>query len=104
MTLWTRAIPAQDTAQVTAKDTVTIHVNGQPVTASPDETVATVLLRLGLRSFGLNPVSGRPAAPACLMGVCFGCLCCIDERPGTQACLEPVRDGMTVQTERPEAP
>jgi NADH dehydrogenase/NADH:ubiquinone oxidoreductase subunit G len=38
------------------------------------------------------------------VGVCFGCLCCIDERPGTQACLEPVRDGMTVQTERPEAP
>ncbi len=96
MTLWTRAIPASET--------VMIHVNGQPVTASPDETVATVLLRMGLRSFGLHPVTGQPLAPACLMGVCFGCLCQIDERPGTQACLEPVRDGMTVQTERPDAP
>jgi len=96
MILWTRAIPTQDT--------VTIHVNGKPVTACPDETVATVLLRLGLRSFGINPVTGLPQAPACLMGVCFGCLCCIDGRPGTQACLEPVRDGLSVQTEGPEVP
>lgn len=90
MSIWKRAIPPGET--------VTIHVNGQTVTATPDETVATVLLRLGTRSFGINPASGYPQAPACLMGVCFGCLCRIDGRPGTQACLEQVRDGMAVET------
>lgn len=96
MTAWARAIPTEAS--------VTIYVNGHPVSASPDETVANVLLRLGLRSFGLNPVTGEPQAPACLMGVCFGCLCRIDERPGVQACLEPVREGLIVATEARQIP
>lgn len=95
MSIWTR------TARTS--ETVTIRVNGEPVKASPDETVATVLLRLGYRSFGTNPVTGQPQAPACLMGVCFGCLCRIDGRPGTQACLERVRDGLAVETDGSEA-
>jgi aerobic-type carbon monoxide dehydrogenase small subunit (CoxS/CutS family) len=94
MSVWMRADPTLDT--------VTIHVNGRRVAARPDETVATVLLRLGTRSFGTNPVTGQPQSPACLMGVCFGCLCLIDGRPGTQACLEPVREGLSVETGGPE--
>lgn len=82
-----------------AGETVTIQVNGAPVTAQAGETVATALLRAGHRAFGTNPVSGKPLAPACMMGVCFGCLCRIDGRPGSQACLEQVRDGLTVETD-----
>ena len=96
MTVWTHTAPTGET--------VTVLVNGAPVEALPDETVATVLLRLGYRAFGRHPVTGLPLAPVCMMGVCFGCLCCIDARPGAQACLEPVRDGMTVQTDVPVAP
>ena len=36
-----------------------------------------------------HPRTGRPVGPACLMGACFGCVCTIDGRPGSQACLEP---------------
>lgn len=93
MTVWMQTAPTSET--------VTVLVNGTPVVACPGETVATVLLRLGHRAFGRHPVTGQPLAPACMMGVCFGCLCCIDARPGAQACLEPVRDGMTVQTDFP---
>ena len=75
---------------------VTIIVNGREVEALAGETVATVLLRIGWRSFGRSPVTGNPRAPACMMGVCFGCLCTIDGRAGSQACLEVVRDGLTV--------
>jgi predicted molibdopterin-dependent oxidoreductase YjgC len=79
---------------------VTILVDGHEVEAVEGETVATVLLRIGLRSFGCSPVDGKPRAPACMMGVCFGCLCTIDGRPGAQACLEVVRDGLIVDTQR----
>lgn len=96
MTGWTRVDGRSDS--------LSLLVNGQPVLARPGETVATVLLRLGYRSFGTSPVTGKPLAPACLMGVCFGCLCRIDGRPGCQACLEPVRDGLTVETEGGAAP
>lgn len=96
MSVWTKANPIPET--------LSLRVNGVSVKASPQETVATVLLRLGHRSFGRNPVTGARQAPACLIGVCFGCLCRIDGRPGAQACLERVQDGMTVETEEPEAP
>ena len=77
---------------------VTIIVDGREVEALAGETVATVLLRIGCQSFGTSPVNGKPRAPACMMGVCFGCLCTIDGRAGSQACLEVVRDGLTVET------
>jgi predicted molibdopterin-dependent oxidoreductase YjgC len=32
-----------------------------------------------------------------MMGVCFGCGCEIDGRPGAQACLTPAREGMVVR-------
>ena len=78
--------------------TVTIRVDGKPVEAAPHDTVATALLAAGHRHFGRNPKTARPLAPACLIGICFGCLCTIDGRPGSQACLEPVRDGLLVET------
>lgn len=96
MTTWTHTDPPGET--------VTVRVNGQPATARAGETVATLLLRLGHRAFGRHPVTGEPLAPFCMMGVCFGCLCRIDGRPGSQACLEPVRDGMTVETDTGQAP
>jgi len=84
--------------------TVTLLVNGRSVDAGRGETVATVLLRLGHRAFGTHPVTGKALAPACMMGVCFGCLCTIDGRPGSQACLAPVAEGLSVETDVPVAP
>lgn len=77
----------------------TITVNGRALRTVAGETVATALLREGFDHFGPHPKTGRPLAPFCLMGVCFGCLCTIDGRPGSQACLEPVREGLVVETD-----
>lgn len=91
MSVWTHTAPAGETVAIT--------VNGRSEDARAGETVATVLLRLGYRAFGTHPVTGAPMAPACMMGICFGCLCRIDGRPGVQACLEPVRGGLVVETD-----
>ena len=81
--------------------TVTIQVDGQAVPAAPGDTVAVALLAAGYSAIGRNMTSARPAAPYCLIGVCFGCQCTIDGAPDAQACLVRVRDGMVVQTPQP---
>jgi sarcosine oxidase subunit alpha len=78
---------------------VTLTVDGQPVQARAGDTVAAALLAGGIRHCRTTPVSGAPRAPYCLMGVCFDCLVTIDGVGSRQACLVPVRDGMTVETQ-----
>ena len=77
---------------------IEVIVDGRATRAFAGESVATLLLRLGHDHFGPHPKTGAPLAPYCLMGTCFGCLCTIDGRPGSQACLEPVADGLRVET------
>lgn len=78
---------------------IVLQVNDQPMIAKSTDTVATALLRAGYTHFAVSATTGLPLAPTCLMGVCFGCVCTIDGRAGTQACLEPVRDGLVVTTD-----
>jgi predicted molibdopterin-dependent oxidoreductase YjgC len=78
---------------------VALMVDGRPVTARTGESVAAVLLAAGLDHCRTTPVSGAPRAPYCMMGVCFECLVTIDGVGNRQACLVPVRAGMTVETQ-----
>lgn len=96
--LWQPATDSKKHANDQANDAsqISLNVNGQPVVAKSTDSVATALLRAGYIHFALNTKTGLPLAPACLMGVCFGCVCTIDGRPGSQACLEPVRDGLVI--------
>jgi predicted molibdopterin-dependent oxidoreductase YjgC len=80
----------------THEATVTLLVEGRPVTAQAGESVAAALLAAGIITTRTTPVSGVPRSPFCLMGVCFDCLMEIDGVPNRQACMTPVRDGMTV--------
>jgi len=79
--------------------TLTLKVDGQPIRARAGDTVAAAMLAAGLDHCRTTPVSGAPRAPYCLMGVCFECLVTIDGVGSRQACLIPVRDGMTVETQ-----
>lgn len=81
-----------------APDSYRLIVDGKAVAARPGESVATALLAAGYRSFARNPATGARNAAHCLIGQCFGCLCTIDGRPQSQACLTPVADGMVIET------
>lgn len=78
-------------------ETVTIYVDAEPFAARIGDSVATALLARGHLSFSDHPKTGKARAPQCLIGICYGCLCTIDGRPGAQACLEPVREGLDVR-------
>src|SRR5215831_1751235 len=80
--------------------TLTLKVDGREIRAREGDTVAAALLAAGVDHFRTTPVSGKPRAPYCLMGVCFDCLVTIDGVGNCQACLIPARDGMRIETGR----
>jgi sarcosine oxidase subunit alpha len=83
-----------------ARAAVTIHLDGEPVTAREGDTVAAAMLAAGVDHTRTTPVSGAPRLPYCMMGVCFDCLMEIDGVPNRQACLVCVRDGMQVRRQQ----
>lgn len=78
------------------KARVTIVVDGSNVEVDATASVAAALLCAGVTTVRRSVVGDQPRAPYCLMGICFECLVTIDGVPNRQACLVPVRDGMTV--------
>lgn len=81
-------------------ETLTVHVDGRPVAAIADESVAAVLLRQAAPWCRTTPVSGALRAPYCMMGVCFDCLAVVDGVPSVQTCLTPVREGMRIERQQ----
>lgn len=75
---------------------VTIAFEGNPVRLPAGENLAAALFAAGFGPLRLTPVSGAARGPYCMMGVCFDCLAVIDGVPNRQACLEIVREGMSV--------
>jgi len=76
---------------------VTLQFEGQTLTVPAGATVAAALLLRGAAPFRTTPVTSAPRAPYCMMGVCFECLVEVDGKPGRQACLTTVRDGMVIR-------
>jgi len=83
-----------------AGDTITFTIDGRRAQAFAGDSVAAALLLAGVEHCRTTPVSGKPRAPYCLMGVCFDCLVTIDGVGSRQACLVPVREGMSVETQQ----
>jgi predicted molibdopterin-dependent oxidoreductase YjgC len=88
---------------VTAK--VSFSFEGRPLVANEGDTVAAALLAAGIFALRNSPVSGRPRAPYCMMGVCFECVVVIDGRSSHQACMTVVAEGMRIERQhRPTTP
>jgi predicted molibdopterin-dependent oxidoreductase YjgC len=75
--------------------TVTIILDGEPLSGVPGSTVASLLLANEVRALRLSPRAGTPRGAFCLMGVCQECVLTIDGVV-RQACLVIAQDGMVV--------
>ena len=75
-----------------------VKVDGESVSAFAGESVATVLLASGRRTFRHSDRNHAPRGLFCGMGVCFECLVTIDGVENVRACMTPVKDGMTIET------
>ncbi len=76
---------------------VTLIVDGVPRRADANATLAASLLAAGITAFRRD-LGGHPRAPLCGMGTCFECRVTVDGVADVRACLEPVRDGMRIET------
>lgn len=81
-------------------DTVTINIEGETVQVPKGETVAASVLVHGLGYTRTTPISDRPRAPLCMMGVCFECLMEINGVPNRQACQVRVAENMSIRRQR----
>jgi glycine/D-amino acid oxidase-like deaminating enzyme len=80
---------------------VTVHFEGQPVSALPGESIAAALSAAGIVTFR-HTQSGAPRGLHCGMGACFDCLVTVDGRIGQRACMTKVADGMQVDGAAPD--
>ncbi len=76
---------------------VSISLDNQTVKVRKGLTVAAALLEANIGHFRQTPVSGKPRAPFCMMGVCFDCLVVIDGMANQQSCLIEVCEGMRIE-------
>ncbi len=74
---------------------VEVILDGKATSVPAEMNVAASLLAIGKIVSKISPASKKPCSPHCLMGVCFECLMEIDG-VHRQACMTPVRDGMTI--------
>jgi hypothetical protein len=76
---------------------VSITVDGVPHPVAADITLAAALLNLGVTAFRRD-LTQHPRGPLCGMGTCFECRVTVDGVTNVRACLELVRDGMSVRS------
>src|ERR671914_2681245 len=84
--------PARPVARVT--------IDGRELAGYAGEPVAALLLAHEVVVFRTQPDSDAPRGLFCGVGRCSDCLMTIDGEPNVRACLTPVHDGMTIETQR----
>jgi len=80
---------------------VSFFFDGKRVTAYEGESVAAALWASGVKCLRAVP---EPQGPFCMIGYCSGCMVRVDGRSKVRACLEPVRDGLRVESDVSSAP
>ena len=77
---------------------IQFELDGEPAVAYEGETIAAVLLALGIRKFRVSPKEKEPRGLYCGMGVCFECIVTVNDELNVRACMTTVEDGMKVET------
>ena len=77
----------------------TIELDGEPIAATPGQSIAAALIAAGHRSWRRTRINGEPRGVFCGIGVCFDCLATINGRPNQRACLVEAHPGDVVTTQ-----
>lgn len=82
-------------AQIT-NPTLTLTINGNPVSVVAGASVAAALLQAGAAA--RLSVSGEPRSPLCAMGVCMECCATVNGVQHVRTCQLVAQPGMEVVT------
>jgi predicted molibdopterin-dependent oxidoreductase YjgC len=73
--------------------------DGKELTGYEGEPIACALHAAGVRVLRKSPNLKRPRGFFCAIGNCSSCLMTVDGRPNVRVCVEPLQEGMNVQTQ-----
>ena len=79
--------------------TVEFTFNGQALSGREGEPIAAALHDAGVRVLRHSPRYHRPSGLFCAIGNCSSCLMTVNGVPNIRVCVEPLRAGMTVETQ-----
>lgn len=79
--------------------TVTLLVDGQPLTAREGDMIAAALLRAGIRINRYTSKHHAPRGVFCGIGQCTDCVMVVDGQRNVRTCITRVADGMVVETQ-----
>jgi sarcosine oxidase subunit alpha len=74
-----------------------VYLDGKPVTADADASIASALVGDGELLLARSPKFHRPRGPSCMRGGCDGCLMRVDGTPNVMTCLQRAHDGARVE-------
>jgi sarcosine oxidase subunit alpha len=78
---------------------VSFTYNGRRFEAYEGESILAGLYAAGFRVFATSPQGDRLRGAFCMIGRCSSCLSRVNGVPNTRICIEPVRDGLIVETQ-----
>ena len=79
---------------------VVFSFNGQEVEGYTSETIAGALHAAGVRELAQSPELHRPRGLFCAIGNCSSCLMVVDGQPNIRVCVEKVKKGIRVESQR----
>lgn len=78
---------------------LSFRFSGRLIRAYEGETIGAALHAAGVRIFSRSAKYHRPRGLFCVAGNCANCLMQVDGVPNVRVCVEPVREGLEVQTQ-----
>jgi len=79
---------------------VTFFFDGVGITAYEGETIAVALHAAGVRTLAHSANKRRPRGLYCAIGNCSSCAMIVDGEANVKSCIELVREGMVVETQK----
>ncbi|MCL2010423.1 MAG: (2Fe-2S)-binding protein [Synergistaceae bacterium] len=79
---------------------IVFFFNGQEMEGYANETIAGALHAAGVRELSHSPELRRPRGLFCAIGNCSSCFMVVDGQPNVRVCVEKVRPGVRVESQR----
>ena len=79
---------------------VVFFFNGREMEGYTNETIVAALHAAGVRELAQSPNLHRPRGLFCAIGNCSSCLMVVDGQPNIRVCVEKVRPGIRVESQK----
>ena len=79
---------------------ISFFFNGEEVIAFEGETIAAALHASGVKTLSHSHEKNRPRGLYCAIGNCSSCIMEVNGEPNVRICVEMVKEGMVVKTQK----